>query len=112
MISAKSIAEVVREACLHSTKLYLSPQTLDEICRHLEGKSKQLSLEEIREWCQTRESQRDPVFVVPTDGPSFWILDDGDVDDFHMHVLTGKYSVWTGRPTANQLSKKRERRQA
>lgn len=112
VMSAKSIADVLREASLHSTQLYLSPQTLDEICRHLEGKSKRLSLEEIREWCNTRESQKDPVFVVPADGPSFWVLDDGDVDDFHMHVLTGKYSIWTGRPTESQMEKHQERRQA
>ena len=112
MTSAKSIAEVIRAASLHNTQLYLSPQTLDEICRHLEGKSKRLSLEEIREWCNTRESLRDPIFIVPTDGPPFWILEEGDVDDFHMYVLTGRYTVWTGRPTENQISRENKRRQA
>ena len=114
VMSAKSIADVLREACLKSVNLYLSPQTIDEICRNLEGKSRRMSLEEIREWCNTKESLRDPIFIVPTDGPSFWILGEDDVDDFHMHVLTGRYSVWTGRPTERQVAreKQQERRQA
>lgn len=112
VMSAKSIADVLREACLKNANLYLSPQTIDEICRNLEGKSRRMSLEEIQEWCNTKENLRDPIFVVPTDGPPFWILGEDDVDDFHMYVLTGKYAVWTGRPTESQMEKQQERRQA
>lgn len=112
VMSAKSIADVLREACLRSVNLYLSPQTLDEIRRHLEGKSRQLSLEEIREWCQAKASMRDPVFIVPKDSNPFWITDPDDVCSFHEAVLTGRYSVWTGRPTESQMEKQQERRQA
>ena len=112
VISAKNIADVIKEAYMRSAQIYLSPQTLEEICRHLEGKQKRMTLDEIQEWCQAKESTRDPVFIVPKDGPPFWILDDGDVDDFHMSVLTGRYAVWTGRPTANQEKQQRERRHA
>lgn len=112
VMSAKSIAEVIREASLHNTQLYLSPQTLDEIRRHLEGESRELSLEEIREWCQAKKSMRDPVFIVPKDSVPFWITDPDDVYSFHKAVLNGRYSVWTGRPTESQMEKHQERRQA
>ena len=112
VMSAKSIADVLREACLRSVNLYLSPQTLNEIRRHLEGESRQLSLEEIREWCQTKASRRDPVFIVPKDSVPFWITDPDDVCNFHEAVLIGRYSVWTGRPTESQMEKQQERRQA
>ena len=103
VMSAKSIADVLREACLRGVNLYLSPQTLDEIRRHLEGESRQLSLEEIREWCQAKASMRDPVFIVPKHSVPFWITDPDDACGFHEAVLTGRYSVWTGRPTESQM---------
>ena len=112
VISAKNIADVIREAYMRSAQLYLSPQTLEEICRHLEGKQKRMTLDEVQEWCQTRENKRDPIFIVPNDGPSFWIMDPDEVDGFHESVLTGRYAVWTGRPTASQEKQQRERRHA
>ena len=104
MIPAKTIAEVLKEAFVNGTgHLSLSSQTLEEICRHLEGKAKRLSLSDVQDWCQMKESQRDPIFIIPNDGPAFWILEEDDVDEFHKSVLTGRYACWTGRPTESQL---------
>lgn len=103
MISERTIVDVIRMACKNNTFLRLSPQTLGEICRHLEGKQKQMSLREVREWCKTKASLRDPIFIIPKDGPPFWITDGDDVIDFHKSVLTGRYTCWTGRPTGNRI---------
>lgn len=115
VMSAKSIADVLREACLRSVNLYLSPQTLDEIRRHLEGKSRKMSLDEIQNWMQQKESQRDPIFIQNTESKSgFWMLSDAEIDDpdFPHHVMMGVWVAWTGRPTESQMEKHQERRQA
>ena len=98
ILKAADVIETLRTAFQASSYIHLSPETLEEVCRLLEGRAKRMSLQDVQDWLLTRESQRDPIFIVPKKGEPFWITDPEEVCEFHEKVLLGAYTAWTGRP--------------
>jgi predicted DNA-binding transcriptional regulator AlpA len=110
MTSACDIAKALRDALEKGTNLSLGPNLIEQIIYHLEGKSRKMSLDEIQNWMQQKESQRDPIFIQNTESKSgFWMLSDAEIDDldFPHHVMMGVWVAWTGRPTENQIKEAR-----
>lgn len=111
-LKACDIVTIFREARkTNASYINLSPDTISEICRLLENKSRVMTLQEVQDWIRARESQRDPIFILNMgSGSFFWLHDDADIDDLNFchWIMNGTYTAWTGRPTVEQMEEVRK----